>query len=273
MRTITYRQALNEAFDEEIQRDPNVFLIGEEVAEYDGAYKVTQGLWKKHGDKRVVDSPISESGFIGMAVGASMLGLRHTPENIMATIPGLKVVCPATARDAKGLMKTAIRDNDPVMFMENTMLYGLEGEVPDPADGDFTIPLGVADLKREGGDVSLIAHGRSVLIALEAAEILSAEHGIECDVLDLRSIRPLDEEAILETVAKTSRVVLVDENKPFCGVSAQIAALIQEKAFDDLDAPVQRVCSIDAPAIYSPPVEKEQLPTARRVIDKVLSII
>jgi len=327
MRTITYRQALNEAFDEEIQRDPNVFLIGEEVAEYDGAYKVTQGLWKKHGDKRVIDAPISEAGFIGMAVGASMLGLRpvcelmfwsfytvawdqiannagmvrymsgglincpivirgpanggtnvgathsHTPENVMATIPGLKVVCPATARDAKGLMKSAIRDNDPVMFMENTLLYGLEGEVPDPAEGDFLIPLGVADLKREGSDLSLIAHGRAVLTALEAAEILSAEHGIECDVLDLRSIRPLDEDAILDTVAKTNRVVLVDENKPFCAVSAQIAALIQEKAFDDLDAPVQRVCSLDAPAIYSPPVEKEQLPTVARVIEKVLAVV
>ncbi len=327
MRTITYRQALNEAFDEEIQRDPNVFLIGEEVAEYDGAYKVTEGLWKKHGDKRVIDAPISEAGFIGMGIGASMLGLRpvmelmfwsfytvawdqicnnagmvrymsgglincpivirgpanggtnvgathsHTPENVMATIPGLKVVCPATAYDAKGLMKSAIRDNDPVMFMENTLLYGESWEVPEPSEGDFTIPLGVADLKREGADVSLIAHGRSVLTALKAAEILSAEHGIECDVLDLRSIRPLDEEAIFETVAKTNRVVLVDENKPFCGVSAQIASMIQEHCFDDLDAPVQRVCSLDAPAIYSPPVEKLQLPTPERIIDKVLAIV
>ena len=145
--------------------------------------------------------------------------------------------------------------------------------MPELGEGDFTIPLGVADLKREGSDLSLIAHGRAVLTALKAAETLSAEHGIECDVLDLRSIRPLDEDAILETVAKTNRVVLVDENKPFCGVSSQIAALIQEKAFDDLDAPVQRVCSLDAPAIYSPPVEREQLPTPERVIDKVLALL
>ncbi|MGI8604383.1 MAG: alpha-ketoacid dehydrogenase subunit beta [Verrucomicrobiales bacterium] len=327
MRQIRYREALNEAFAEEIERDPSVFLIGEEVAEYNGAYKVTEGLWKRFGDKRVMDAPISEAGFIGLAVGASMMGLRpvvelmfwsfytvawdqiannaamvrymsgglincpivirgpanggtnvgathsHSPENVMATIPGLKVVCPATGHDAKGLMKTAIRDNDPVMFMENTLLYNDLGNVPDPSEGDFLIPLGIADFKREGGDVSLIAHGRAVLTALKAAEILAAEHGIECDVLDLRSIRPLDEESILETVERTNRVVLVDENKPFCGVSAQIAALIQELAFDDLDAPIQRVCSLDAPAIYSPPVEKEQLPTPQRVVDRVLSIV
>ncbi len=326
MRQITYRDALNEAFDEELARDPNVFLIGEEVAQYDGAYKVTRGLWQKWGDKRVIDSPISEAGFIGMGIGASMMGLRpvmelmfwsfytvawdqiannagmvrymsggqincpivirgpanggtnvgathsHTPENVMATIPGLKVVCPATAYDAKGLMKAAIRDNDPVMFMENTLLYGESWDVPDPADGDFVIPLGVADLKREGSDISLIAHGRAVITALAAAEKLSAEHGIECDVLDLRTIRPLDEEAILRTVAKTHRVVLVDENKPFCAVSSMISSIIMEKAFDELDAPVQRVCSLDAPAIYSPPVEKEQLPTVARVMDKVLAI-
>jgi pyruvate dehydrogenase E1 component subunit beta len=327
MRTLTYREALNEAFAEEIERDPSVFILGEEVAEYDGAYKVTEGLWKRFGDKRVIDAPISEAGFIGLGVGASMLGLRpvmelmfwsfytvawdqiannagmvrymsgglincpivirgpanagtnvgathsHTPESVIATIPGLKVVCPATAYDAKGLMKTAIRDNDPVMVMEHTLLYGERWEVPEVGEGDFTIPLGVADLKREGSDLSLIAHGRAVLTALKAAETLSAEHGIECDVLDLRSIRPLDEDAILETVAKTNRVVLVDENKPFCGVSSQIAALIQEKAFDDLDAPVQRVCSLDAPAIYSPPVEREQLPTPERVVDKVLALV
>ena len=323
MRTITYRQALNEAFDEEIQRDPNVFLIGEEVAEYDGAYKVTQGLWKKHGDKRVVDSPISESGFIGMAVGASMLGLRpvcelmfwsfytvawdqiannagmvrymsgglincpivirgpanggtnvgathsHTPENIMATIPGLKVVCPATARDAKGLMKTAIRDNDPVMFMENTLLYGEKWEVPEE---EYLIPLGKADVKREGTDITLIAHGRAALTALRAAEILAAEHNISAEVIDLRSIRPLDEEAILASVRKTHRAVLIEENKPFCGVGAQISSILMEKCFDDLDAPVLRISSIDAPAIYSPELERKQLPRPLDIVAKVLSI-
>jgi pyruvate dehydrogenase E1 component beta subunit len=211
----------------------------------------------------------------GPANGGTNVGATHshTPESVLASIPGLKVVCPATAYDAKGLMKTAIRDNDPVMVLENTLLYGESWEVPPPEDGDFTIPLGVADLKRAGADLSLIAHGRAVLTSLKAAERLSAEHGIECDVLDLRSIRPLDEIAILESVAKTNRAVLVDEAKPFCSVSAQVAALIQAKAFDDLDAPVQRVCSLDAPAIYSPPVEKEQLPTPERVVDAVLGLL
>jgi pyruvate dehydrogenase E1 component beta subunit len=323
MRQLTYRNALNEAFAEEIERDENVFLIGEEVAQYDGAYKVTEGLWKKYGDKRVVDAPISEAGFIGLGVGASMLGLRpvielmfwsfayvafdqilnnagcvrymsgglinvpivirgpanggtnvgathsHTPENFLANTPGLKVVCPATAYDAKGLMKTAIRDNDPVMFMENTLLYGEKWDVP---EGEYTIPLGLADVKREGADISLIAHGRASLTALKAAEILKHDHNIDAEVVDLRSIRPLDEEAILKSVRKTHRAVLVDENKPFCGVSSQIATIIQEKAFDDLDAPVLRVTTIDAPAIYSPPVEKLQLPTVERIVAKVLSI-
>jgi pyruvate dehydrogenase E1 component beta subunit len=323
MALIEYRDALNQAFAEEIERDPNVVLMGEEVAQYDGAYKVTKGLWKKYGDKRVVDTPISEAAFIGMGVGASMLGLRpvielmfwsfatvaydqivnnagqvrymsgglinvpivirgpanggtnvgathsHTPENWLAAIPGLKVVSPVNGYDAKGLMKTAIRDNDPVMFMENTLLYGEKCEVPEE---EYLIPLGVADLKRTGSDVSLIAHGRSVNTALKAAEILASEHGIEADVLDLRSIRPLDQDAILKTVAKTHRAVLVDESKPFCGVSAQIATLIMELAFDELDAPVRRVCTLDAPAIYSPHVEHFQLPTPDRIIEKVREI-
>lgn len=326
MREIEYRDALNEAFDEELERDPNVVIMGEEVAQYNGAYKVTKGLWEKWGDRRIVDTPISEAGFIGMGIGASMLGVRpvmelmfwsfhsvafdqlvnnaacvrymsgglincpivmrgpanggtnvgathsHCPEGLFAAFPGLKVVVPATPADAKGLMKTAIRDNDPVYFMENTLLYGNKGHVPDPSEGDFTIPLGKADLKREGTDVSLIAHGRSVLHALAAAETLQSEHGISCEVLDLRSIRPLDQEAILKTVMKTNRAVLVDESKPFNGVSSQIACLIQEHAFDYLDAPVKRVCTIDAPAIYSPHIENEQLPNPRRVVEKVLEI-
>lgn len=323
MPLIEYREALNQAFAEEIERDPNVVLIGEEVAQYDGAYKVTRGLWKKFGDRRVVDTPISEAAFIGMGIGASMLGLRpvmelmfwsfatvaydqivnnagqirymsgglincpivlrgpanggtnvgathsHTPENWLAAIPGLKVVSAATGYDAKGLMKTAIRDNDPVMFMENTLLYSDKSEVPEE---EYVIPLGVADLKREGTDVSIIGHGRAILTALKAAEILEAEHDIKAEVLDLRSIRPLDEEAILRTVRKTHRVVLVDENKPFCGVSAQISSMIMEKAFDDLDAPVVRVNSLDAPAIYSPAIEMQQLPTPSRIIQKVKEI-
>ncbi|MDD5198310.1 MAG: alpha-ketoacid dehydrogenase subunit beta [Terrimicrobiaceae bacterium] len=324
MPLIEYRDALNEAFAEEIERDPNVFLIGEEVAEYDGAYKVTRGLWQKYGDKRLVDAPISEAGFIGLAVGASMLGLRpivelmfwsfctvaydqiinnagcvrymsgglincpivirgpanggtsvgathsHTPENWLANIPGLKVVSAATAYDAKGLMKTAIRDNDPVMFMENTLLYGEKGEVPDE---EYLIPLGKADVKREGADITFIGHGRAALTALQAAGQLAEERGIQAEVIDLRSIRPIDEEAILNSVAKTHRVVLVDENKPFCGVSAQVATMIQEKIFDELDAPIRRVCTLDAPAIYSPEVEKLQLPTVERIVAKALEIL
>jgi len=323
MPLISYRTALNQALAEEIIRDENVVLIGEEVAQYNGAYKVTEGLWERFGDKRVVDAPISEAGFIGLGIGASMLGIRpvmelmfwsfayvawdqiinnagqvrymsggliscpivirgpanggtnvgathsHTPENFIANTPGLKVVCPATAYDAKGLMKTAIRDNDPVCFMENTLLYGEQWEVPEE---EYLIPLGVAEVKREGSDVSLIAHGRAVHTALKAALILESEYGIRAEVLDLRSIRPLDEEAILASVRKTHRAVLVDENKPFCGVSAQIAATIQEQAFDDLDAPIQRVCSLDAPAIYSPALEPLQLPTAERVVKKALDI-
>jgi pyruvate dehydrogenase E1 component beta subunit len=325
-RTLTYREALREGLDEELARDPNVVIMGEEVAQYNGAYKVTEGLWKKWGDKRIVDTPISEAGFIGMGIGASMLGVRpvmelmfwsfhsvafdqlvnnaacvrymsgglincpivmrgpanggtnvgathsHIPEGLFAAFPGLKVVAPATPADAKGLIKAAIRDNDPVYVMENTRLYGMTGEVPDPADGDFVIPLGVADLKREGKDVSIIGHGRSIIHALEAAETLKEQHGIEADVLDLRSIRPLDVEAILKTVRKTNRVVLVDESKGFGGVSAMVSHLIQAEAFDYLDAPIKRVTTMDAPAIYSQHVEDEQLPNPRRIVEKVLSL-
>ena len=323
MPLITYRKALNDALAEEILRDENVVVLGEEVAEYNGAYKVTEGLWARFGSKRIVDTPISEAGFVGMAVGASMLGVRpvvelmfwsfsfvafdqivnnagcvrymsggqinvpivirgpanggtnvgathsHTPENLLANTPGLKVVCPATAYDAKGLLKAAIRDNDPVMFMENTLLYGEQWEVPEE---EYIIPIGVADVKRVGTDISLIAHGRAVITCLKAAEILQAEHGINAEVVDLRSIRPLDEETILASVRKTHRAVLVEENKPFCGIDAQIASMIQQKAFDDLDAPIQRLSALDAPAIYSPPLEKMQLPTPERVVQKALSI-
>ena len=323
MALIEYRDALNQAFAEEMERDENVVLIGEEVAEYDGAYKVTRGLWKKFGSKRVMDTPISEAAFIGMGVGASMLGIRpvmelmfwsfatvawdqiinnaaqvrymsgglincpivvrgpanggtnvgathsHTHENFLANVPGLKVVCPANAYDAKGLMKTAIRDNDPVMFMENTLLYGEKWEVPEE---EYLIPLGKADIKREGADITLIAHGRAALTALKAAELLAAEHNINAEVVDLRSIRPLDEDAILASVRKTHRAVLIEENKPFCGVGAQISSLLMQKAFDDLDAPVLRISSLDAPAIYSPELEKKQLPRPLDIVEKVLTI-
>ncbi len=328
-RLIEYRDAIREALDEELARDPMVVVMGEEVAQYNGAYKVTKGMWEKWGDKRLVDTPISEAGFIGMGVGASMLGLRpvmelmfwsfytvawdqivnnaamvrymsggkincpivirgpanggtnvgathsHTPENIMASFPGMKVVVPSNAYDAKGLMKTAIRDNDPVMFMESTVLYGEKWEVPDNSElpgGEYTIPLGLADVKREGTDISLIAHGRAVITCLQAAEVLEAEHGISAEVVDVRSIRPLDEDTILDSVRKTHRAIYVEEGKPFCGVGAQIAYMLQERIFDELDAPVLRVNSLDAPAIYSPPLEKIQLPYPDVVVAKALSI-
>ncbi len=291
---------------EELKRDENVVIIGEEVAEYNGAYKVTEGLLKQFGPKRIVDAPISEAGFIGMGIGASMLGIRpvmelmfwsfayvawdqiinnaasvrymsggkinvpivirgpanggtgvgathsHTPENFIANTPGLKVVCPSNPYDAKGLMKSAIRDNDPVYVMESTIMYNDVGEVPDE---DYTVPLGKAKVAREGTDISLIAHGPSVLVCLEAAEVLKAEHNIDAEVVDLRSIRPLDEETIVNSVKKTNRAVLVEENKPFCGVDAQIAYLIQNQAFDYLDAPVQRISAIDSRYLQSTPRE------------------
>ena len=325
-RKLQYRHALREAFDEELARDENVVLMGEEVAQYNGAYKVTEGLWDKWGDKRIVDTPISEAGFIGMGIGASMLGIRpvmelmfwsfhsvafdqlvsnaacvrymsgglinvpivvrgpanggtnvgathsHTPEALFAAFPGLKIVSPATAADAKGLMKASIRDNDPVFFMENTLLYGIEGEVPDPADGDFVIPLGVADVKREGTDLTIVAHGRSVLFALEAAEKLQ-EEGKSVEVVDLRSIRPLDFDTVAKSVSKTHRVLLVDESKPFAGVSSQLTTMIQDECFDELDAPVKRVTTIDAPAIYSPHVEDDQLPNTERVLKAAKALL
>ena len=323
MRLITYRDALREAMAEEMTRDNRVMLMGEEVGLFDGAYKVSQGLLKQFGPKRIMDTPISEAGFSGIAIGAAMMGLRpivefmtwsfayvafdqvvnnaanmrymsgglinvpivfrgpanggvnvgathsHTPENLLANMPGLKVVCPATAYDAKGLMKTAIRDNDPVCILENTILYNDKSEIPDE---EYLIPLGLADVKREGKDLTIVAHGRAVITSLKAAEILEKEHKISVEVVDLRSIRPLDEETILKSVRKTHRVLLVEENKPFCGVDAQLAFLIQEKAFDDLDAPIARVSAIDAPQIYSMPLEKLQLPSPERVVKAVLAM-
>ncbi len=321
MPVIEYRDAINQALAEEIIRDPNVLVMGEEVGQYKGAYKVTRGLLEKFGPERIIDAPISEAGFCGLGIGASMLGVRpviefmfwsfcyvafdqvinnaanirymsgglinipvvfrgpanggtnvgathsHTPENFAANTPGLKVVCPATPYDAKGLMKSAIRDNDPVFFMENTLLYGDKAEVPEE---EYLVPLGKAEVKKEGTDLSLIAHGRCALLALEAAQVLQEKHNINAEVVDLRSIRPLDEETIINSVKKTNRAVLVEENKPFCGVDAQIAYIIQEQAFDYLDAPIQRVSSIDAPQIYSMPLEKQQIPNVERIVAEVL---
>jgi pyruvate dehydrogenase E1 component beta subunit len=324
MPVITYREALRHAMSEEIERDPNVVLMGEEVAQFNGAYKISEGMLAKYGPKRIVDTPISEAGFIGMGVGAAMLGLRpvmelmffsfysvafdqifnnaanirymsgglincpivlrgpanggtnvgathsHTPESIAAYHPGIKVVVPSNAYDAKGLMKSAIRDNDPVMFMENTLLYGESMEVP---DGEILVPLGKANILREGKDLSIIGHGRAIQMALKAADLLKDKHNINAEVVDLRSIRPLDEETILNSVKKTNRALYVEESKPFCSVGAMVAAIIQEKAFDHLDGPVKRLNSIDAPAIYSMPLEKLQLPNVDRIYQAALETL
>lgn len=318
MAVMTYREALNQALSEEMERDPDVFLMGEEVAEYDGAYKVSKGLLDQFGADRVVDSPISELGFAGLGVGAAMAGLRpviefmtfnfaflaidqvinsaakmyymsagqfpmpivfrgptgaalqlsaqhsQAVETYYSHAPGCKVVTPGTPADAKGLLKAAIRDDDPVAFMEGELLYNLKGEVPD--DDDFVIPLGVADLKREGSDISIITHGKMIHMALQAAAKLEKE-GIEADVLDLRTIRPLDVDAILDTVAKTNRVVYVEEGWPYAGTGAQIVTLIQEEAFDHLDAPVLRVTQADVPMPYAKNLEALAKPSVDRVLD------
>ncbi|MEK9772943.1 MAG: alpha-ketoacid dehydrogenase subunit beta [Opitutae bacterium] len=325
MAEITYREALNQALSEEISRDPNVVLMGEEVAQFKGSYKVSEGLLEKFGPDKIIDTPISEAAFSGLAVGAAMMGMRpvvefmfwsfcyvafdqifnnaasvrymsgglvnvpivfrgpanggtnvgathsHTPENFAANTPGLKVICPSTPADAKGMMKAAIRDNDPVCVMENTILYNLKGEVPE--DEDFIIPLGKARTVCQGNDLSIIAHGRSVMVALQVAETLQEKHGVSVEVLDLRSIRPLDLDAILQTVRKTNRVLLVEENKPFCGVDSQIAYLIQEHAFDHLDAPVKRVSAIDVPQAYSKVLENFQIPNHDRVLAKAMELL
>jgi pyruvate dehydrogenase E1 component beta subunit len=318
MAVMTYREALNAALREEMERDPDVFLMGEEVAEYDGAYKVSKGLLDEFGPQRVVDSPISELGFAGLGVGAAMAGLRpviefmtfnfaflaldqvinnaaklhymsdgqfdcpivfrgptgaalqlsaqHSQacETYYSHAPGCKVVTPGTPADAKGLLKAAIRDQDPVAFMEGELLYNVKGEVPD--DDDFVIPLGVADLKREGSDISIITHGKMIHVALQAAAKLEKD-GIEADVLDLRTIRPLDFDAILATVAKTNRVVYLEEGWPYAGTGAQIVSMIQEEAFDHLDAPVRRVTQADIPMPYAKNLENLAKPNAERVVE------
>ena len=324
MAEITYRDALNQALAEEMERDENVFLLGEEVAEYDGAYKVSKGLLERFGDKRVKDTPISELGFAGLGIGAAMVGLRPVVEfmtfnfsflaldQVINTAskmlsmsggqigipmvfrgpsgaalqlgaqhsqacetwylhaPGIKVVTPSTPADAKGLLKAAIRDNDPVAFMEGELLYNVKGEVPD--DADFVIPLGVADLKREGGDVSIITHGPMVHVALQAAAHL-AKDGIEADVLDLRSLRPLDVDAILATVAKTNRAIYLEEGWPYLGVGAHIVSIIMEEAFDDLDAPVLRVTQADVPLPYNKKLEIWAKPGAARAVEACKKVL
>ncbi|HKI94035.1 MAG TPA: pyruvate dehydrogenase complex E1 component subunit beta [Gemmatimonadales bacterium] len=320
MATITYRDALNQALREEMERDPNVFLMGEEVGVYQGAYKVSRGLLEQFGDRRIVDTPIAELGFAGVGVGAAMVGLRpviefmtwnfallaidqvvnsaakmlymsngqipmpmvfrgpggaalqlaaqHSQafESWYAHIPGLKVVAPATPYDAKGLLKSAIRDDNPVVFLEGEMLYNVKGEVPDE---EYTVPLGSADVKRPGKDVTLICHSKTVAVALKSAERLDGELGVDAEVLDLRTIRPLDVPAIVESVQKTNRAVIIEEGWPFCGIGAQVVDEIQREAFDYLDAPILRVTQADVPMPYNKQLERAAKPHPEQVIDAV----
>jgi pyruvate dehydrogenase E1 component beta subunit len=324
MREITYRQAVNEALAEELERDPNVFLMGEEVAQYNGAYKISQGLLDRFGPKRIVDTPISENGFAGLGIGAAMVGLRpviefmtfsfsfvafdqvvnnapnmltmsggqfnipitfrgpngpahqlgathsHATECLYANFPGLKVCTPATPRDAKGLLKTAIRDNNPVLVLESELLYSSKGMV-EPEEHELLIPLGQAELKREGSDVSIICYAQTVPIARAAAERLE-EEGISADILDLRSIKPLDEQAIYDSVAKTHRVVIIEQDRPYCGIGAEVCYRIQKNIFDELDAPIARVSQEEVPMPYNEKLEKAVLPSADKLIAAVQKV-
>jgi pyruvate/2-oxoglutarate/acetoin dehydrogenase E1 component len=315
MPVISYLEAIRQALFDEMQRDARVFVMGEDIGAYGGAFKVTDGLLDRFGAARVIDAPISEQAIVGSAIGASYTGMRpvceiqfidfiaccfdmltnfaatsryrngagvpivvrgpcgggvgggpfHSlnPEAFFLNTPGLKMVEPSTAYDAKGLLKAAIRDDDPVIFMEGELLYNVKGEVPD--EPDFVIPLGVAELKRAGSDVSIITHGKMINVALQAASKLDKD-GIQADVLDLRTIRPLDMDAILTTVAKTNRVVYLEEGWPYAGTGAQVVSMIQEEAFDELDAPVLRVSQADIPMPYAKNLENLAKPSADRVV-------
>ncbi len=323
MPEITFREALNQALSEEMERDDSIFIVGEEVAKYQGAYKVTQGLLQKFGERRVIDAPISESGFTGLGVGAAMVGLRpivevmtfnfslvamdqiinnaakmrhmsggqlkvpmvirgpngpahqlaatHSQalESIYAHVPGLKVVVPGTPKDAKGLLKSAIRDDNPVIFMESEVMYGLKGEVP---EGEYLIPLGKTDVKREGVDVTIIAYGKMVNLALQAANTLASE-GVEAEVVDPMTVRPLDDGPMIESVMKTNRCVVVSEAWPFASVASEIGYRISSKAFDYLDAPVALVTAEDVPMPYNRNLEHNALPTLEKIVSAVNGVL
>jgi pyruvate dehydrogenase E1 component beta subunit len=322
---MTVRDGLNSAMNDEIKRDPKVFLIGEEVAQYNGAYKVSKGLWKEHGDKRVWDTPITEMGFTGLAVGASLYGLKpivefmtwnfamqavdHIVNSCAKTrymsggrlhgkvvfrglngpaaavaaqhsqcfaawygnVPGLKVVSPYDAQEARGLLKAAIRDPDPVVFLENEMMYGREFEVEESAlSPDYLLPLGKAKIMRAGSDVTIVCFSRMVGISLDAAELL-AKQGLQAEVINLRSIRPLDRATIIESVKKTNRLITVEDGWPQHGVGSEIcAAVMESEAFDYLDAPVERVTGADIPMPYSVKLEEIATPRAENVVNAVL---
>lgn len=323
MRTIPFREAIREAMSEEMRRDPNVFLMGEEVAEYNGAYKVSQGMLEEFGPKRVIDTPIAELGFAGIAVGAAMNGLRPVVEfmtfnfailamdqiinsaakmlqmsggqipmpvvfrgpngsagQLAAThsqsfdvmyghIPGLKVINPSNPYDAKGLLKAAIRDNNPVVFLESEQMYGDKGEIP---DNEYLLPIGVAEIKKPGSDVTIISYGKMMKVALTAASELEKEK-IAAEVIDLRTIRPMDYYTIVESVKKTNRLVIVEEAWPFCSIATEITFHIQKNAFDYLDAPVKRVTQADTPLAFAPTLIAESLPNVKKVIREVKEVM
>ncbi|GBF48955.1 pyruvate dehydrogenase subunit beta [Leptospira ryugenii] len=323
MAILTYREALNRAMVEEMEKDPSIYLMGEEVGHYQGAYKVSQGMLERFGEARVIDTPISENGFAGVGVGSAMVGLRpiiefmtwnfslvaidqiinsaakmnymsggqfpmpivfrgaggvggrlgaqHSQafESWYAHVPGLKVIAPATPKDAYGLLKSSIRDNNPTIFIESEVLYGVKGEVPEE---EFSIPLGKAEVKRKGTDLTIVTWSRAFLFAEEAAKELEKE-GISIEILDLRSLRPLDETAILESVKKTNKVLIIEEGWPVAGFGAQIAYLIQKNAFDYLDHPVERVTQRDVPMSYAANLERETLPNVERVIQSIREIL
>ncbi|MGE8719730.1 pyruvate dehydrogenase complex E1 component subunit beta [Leptospira terpstrae] len=323
MAILTYREALNRAMVEEMEKDPLIYLMGEEVGHYQGAYKVSQGMLDKFGEDRVIDTPISENGFAGIGVGSAMVGLRpiiefmtwnfslvaidqiinsaakmnymsggqfpmpivfrgaggvggrlgaqHSQafESWYAHCPGLKVVCPATPKDAYGLLKSSIRDNNPTIFIESEVLYGSKGEVPEQ---EYTIPLGLGEIKRKGTDITLVTWSRALVFAEEAAALLEQE-GISVEIVDLRSLRPLDENLIYESVKKTNRAVVVEEGWPVAGFGAQIAYLIQKNAFAYLDHPVERVTQMDVPMSYAANLERMSLPNATRVADTIREML
>ena len=323
MKTIQFRQAIAEAMSEEMRRDETIYLMGEEVAEYNGAYKASKGMLDEFGERRVIDTPISEAGFSGIGVGSTMTGNRpiiefmtfnfalvgidqiinnaakirqmsggqfpcpivfrgptgsagqlaatHSQafESWYANCPGLKVIVPSNPYDAKGLLKSAIRDNDPVIFMESEQMYGDKGEVP---EGEYTLPIGVADIKREGKDVTLVSFGKILKEALKAAEILSEEN-IDCEVIDLRTIRPMDYRTIFESVKKTNRLVILEESWPFGNIATEITYQVQSEIFDYLDAPVEKINTADTPAPYSPVLLKEWLPNAEDVVRSIKKVL
>ncbi|UII29832.1 pyruvate dehydrogenase complex E1 component subunit beta [Fulvivirga ulvae] len=323
MREIQFREALGEAMSEEMRRDEKVFLMGEEVAEYNGAYKVSQGMLDEFGPERVIDTPIAELGFAGVGVGAAMNGLRpiiefmtfnfslvaidqvinsaakmmsmsggqfpmpivfrgptgnagmlssqHSQnfENWYANCPGLKVVVPSNPYDAKGLLKSSIRDNDPVIFMESELMYGDKGEVP---ESEYLIPIGTADIKREGSDVTIVGFGKIMKVIMEAAEE-AAKNDISVEVIDLRTVRPIDYATVVESVKKTNRLVIVEEAWPLAAISSEITYHVQKHAFDYLDAPIHRINSMDVPLPYAPTLIDAILPSVKRTLDAVNSVL